>query len=122
MLRYVLPLLGILGLPAMADVDHGRYVVTGTSCASLNEATFTFGQGWMGRHEEVCEILRTVDVDDMDAVLYNVDCTAAGEFTGAKRIFMGRIGSVDHPEISVMISEPGGRDPAFHETYRLCRK
>lgn len=108
-----------VGTVASGEVYQGVYQALGSSCDWLSDNYFQIGEGWVGRHEQYCEITRVTNVDRMPAYLLDTSCSAEGMDIGQVRFFVASTNTTEGPGILVY-SVMQGYDSGFEGTYKFC--
>jgi hypothetical protein len=108
-----------VGTAANGEVYQGVYQALGASCESLSDNYFRIGDGWVGGHEQYCEITRVTNVDRMPAYLLDTSCSAEGADMGQVRFFVAGTNTAERPGILVY-SVMQGYDAGFERTYKFC--
>jgi len=104
---------------ATGQVRFGVYQNLGVACRAVTDSYFQIGDGWVGGHEEYCEITRVTNVDRMTAYLLDTRCSSEGLDMGAQRFFIASIQTAQGPGI-IVYSVFAGNDVGYAATYKFC--
>jgi hypothetical protein len=108
-----------VGTVANSEVYQGVYQSLGASCQALSDDYFQIGDGWVGGHEQYCEVTRLTNVDRMSAYLLDTRCSSEGMDLGQERFFIGSADTHEGPGILVY-SVRQGHGSGFGRTYKFC--
>ena len=111
--------LACVGAVANGEVYQCVYQSLGSSCQALSDDYFQIGDGWVGGHEQYCEVTRLTNVDRMSAYLLDARCSSEGMDLGQERFFIGSAGTHEGPGILVY-SVRQGDGSGFGRIYKFC--
>jgi hypothetical protein len=104
---------------ANGQVRSGVYQAVGASCRNVTDRYFQIGDGWVGAHEEYCEVTQVTNVSRMTAYLLDTRCASEGEDMGAVRYFIASTQTAEGPGI-VVYTAAAGSGVGYAVTYKFC--
>lgn len=104
---------------ANGEVYMGMYQQLGGSCRDLSDSYFQIGEGWVGAHEEYCEINTSTNLKLTAEYALVTRCWSEGEDLGEVRYRIASAQTAEGPGI-VVHTAPTGSGVGYELTYKFC--